>query len=83
MANITREELDELDVIIRDLRMTMDIKQEIDSGVERGLINFADGTKISVPIPAEVKGQLDSKITELSGLLKEKAASLKVIPDKI
>jgi len=78
MADIKREELDELDIITRDLRMAMDIKEEIDSGVERGLINFADGTKISVPIPEEVKAQLDSKITELSGMLKEKAARLKV-----
>ena len=69
---MTREELDELDIIIRDLRMAMDIKEEIDNGVERGLISFADGTKLSVPIPAAVKDQLDSKITELSGLLKER-----------
>lgn len=79
---MTREELDELGIIIRDLRLAMDIKEEIESGVERGLIDFADGTKISVPIPEEVKGQLDSKITELSSLLKEKAAQLKVIPEK-
>ncbi len=71
-----REELDELEIIIKDLRMTMDIKEEVDNGMERGLINFADGTKISVPIPDEVKGQLDSKITKLSSLLKEKATNL-------
>ena len=71
-----REELDELEIIIKDLRMTMDIKEEVDKGMERGLINFADGTKISVPIPDEVKGQLDSKITKLSSLLKEKATNL-------
>lgn len=78
-----REELDELDIIIRDLRMAMDIKEQIDAGEERGLIDFADGTKISVPIPEEVKGQLDSKIIKLSDLFKEKAAKLKVIPEKI
>ena len=76
MANIKREELDELDIIIRDLRMAMDIKEEVDRGMDRGLIDFADGTKISVPIPDEVKGQLDSKITELSSLFKEKAAKV-------
>jgi len=75
---MTREELYELDIIIRDLRMAMDIKEQIDTGQERGLIDFADGTKISVPIPGEVKGQLDSKIAQLSGLLKEKASRLKV-----
>lgn len=79
---MTREELDELDNIIRDLRMAMDIREQIEAGEERGLIDFADGTRISVPIPEAVKGQLDSKITELSSLLKEKAASLKVIPEK-
>lgn len=76
MADIKREELDELDIIIRDLRMTMDIKEEVDSGVERGLIDFADGTKISVPIPEAIKGRLTAKIAELKGLLKEKAARL-------
>ena len=78
-----REELDELDIIIRDLRMTMDIKEEIDSGVERGLIDFTDGTKLSVPIPAEIGDQLDSKITELESLLKEKAAKLQITPKNI
>ena len=73
-----REELDELGIIIRELRTTMDIKEEIDRGVERGLVNFADGTKITVPIPEEVKRQLNSKIAQLSGLLKDKAAKLKV-----
>ena len=80
---ITREEIDELDVIIRDLRMAMDIKEQVDAGEERGLINFADGERIRVPIPEEAKSQLANKITELSGLLKEKVASLKVIPEKI
>lgn len=69
---MTREELDELDIIIRDLRMAMDIKEEIDNGVERGLVNFADGEKLSIPIPMEVRQQLDDKIVELEVLLKEK-----------
>ncbi|MBA7637527.1 hypothetical protein ES703_45172 [subsurface metagenome] len=72
-----REELDELEMIIRDLRMAMDIKEQVDAGVDKGLIDFADGERISIPIPEEVKGQLDSKITKLSGLLKEKVAKLK------
>lgn len=78
MADIKREELDELDFIIRDLRMAIDIKEQVDAGEPRGLVNFADGTKISVPIPEKVKGQLNSKITELSSLLKKKASKLKV-----
>ena len=69
---MTREELDELDIIIRDLRMAMDIKEEIDNGVERGLATFADGTKLSVPIPEEIKAQLDAKIASLSTMLKGK-----------
>ena len=73
---ITREQIDELDIIIRDLRMAMDIKEEIEGGADRGLINFADGTKISIPIPTEIKGQLDSKIAKLSSLLKQKATKL-------
>ena len=71
-----REEPDELDMIIRDLRMATDIQEQIELGVNRGLIDFADGTRISVPIPESVKTQLDSKITELSDLLKIKVAKL-------
>ena len=73
---MTREELDELDIIIRDLRMAMDIKEQIDAGEKRGLINFADGEKISVPIPEEAKGRLNQKIDELSNMLKEKVTKL-------
>lgn len=74
-----REELDELIIIIRDLRMSVDISEQIESGVERGLIDFSDGTKISVPIPDGAKKQLDNKIAELSVLLKQKVAGLKVV----
>ena len=69
-----REELDELDIIIQDLRMAMDIKKQIDAGEERGLIDFAEGESIKVPVPDDIKKQLDDKIKELSKLLKEKAS---------
>jgi len=69
---MTREQLDELDIIIRDLRMAMDIKGQIDAGENRGLIDFADGTKISLPIPMAAKNQLNTKIVELEILLKGK-----------
>jgi len=75
---MTREQLDELDIITRDLRMAMDIKEEIDNGVERGLVTFADGEKISIPIPQTQKDQLDAKIIQLEALLKEKATKLSV-----
>lgn len=71
-----REELDELDNIIRDLRMAKDIKEQIDAGELRGLIDFADGESIKVPIPAAIKVQLDSKIKQLETLLKQKANEL-------
>ena len=73
---MTREELDELDIIIRDLRMAMDVKEQIEAGEERGLINFADGENLKVPIPEAVKERLNQKIAQLSGMLKEKAAKL-------
>jgi len=72
-----REELDELDIIIRDLRMAMDIKEQVDAGQERGLAQFADGESIKVPIPEATKVQLNQKIDQLSGLLKDKASKLK------
>lgn len=73
-----REELDELQLIISDLGMAMDVKEQIETGEERGLVEFADGESIKVPIPDEVKKQLDDKIKQLSGVLKEKAVRLKI-----
>lgn len=72
---MTREEFDELELILRDLRMAIDIREEIKSGVERGLIDFADGTRISIPIPEVAKKQLNDKIAQLSAMLKEKVSS--------
>ncbi|GAI89550.1 unnamed protein product, partial [marine sediment metagenome] len=45
----------------------------------RGLIDFADGEKIQVPIPEEAKAQLNNKIAQLSSLLKEKAVKLPAV----
>jgi len=70
---MTREELDELTIIIQDLRMAMDIKEQIEAGEERGLIDFADGESIKVPIPGEVKIRLDNKIAELTKLIKKRS----------
>ena len=72
-----REKLDELTLILQDLRMAMDIRDEIEAGEERGLIDFADGTKISVPIPDGIKAQLDSKIISLEALLTAELGKLK------
>ena len=71
-----REQIAELENIIRDLRMAMEIKEQLDAGVERDLIDFADGTRISIPIPKAVKSQLDDKIVLLTSLLKEKAVKV-------
>ena len=74
---MTREELDELDIIIRDLRMAMDIRDQIEAGEERGLIDFADGESIKVPIPQEVKAKISSKIVGLEKLLKQRLTAIK------
>ena len=74
---MTREEIDELELIIRDLRMAMDIKEQIDAGEERGLIDFADGESIKVPIPQEVKARISGKIVGLEKLLKQRIAVIK------
>ena len=73
---MTREEIDELELIIRDLRLAMDIREQIEAGEERGLIDFADGTRISLPIPNTVKTRINRKITLLSIMLKEKIVKL-------
>ena len=74
---MTREELDELELIIRDLRLAMDIRDQIDAGEERGLIDFADGESIKVPIPQEVKARISSKIVGLEKLLKQRIMAIK------
>ena len=76
---MTREELDELELIIRDLRLAMDIRDQIEAGEERGLIDFADGESIKVPIPQEVKARISSKIVSLEKLLKQKIAAIKEV----
>ncbi len=70
---MTREELDELGLIISDLRIAIDIKEQIEAGEERGLIDFADGETIKIPVPEEARERLNVKIAQLSNLLKEKA----------
>lgn len=74
---MTGEELRELEIIIRDLRMAVEIKEQIDKGEERGLVNFADGERISMSVPEEAKTRLDAKIKQLSGMLKGKLARIK------
>jgi len=69
---MTRGELGEIMVIASDLSVAMDIKEQIDAGTERGLISFADGEKLKVPIPEEIKQQLNNKIARLTEMLKRK-----------
>ena len=76
---MTREEIDELDIIIRDLRLAMDIRDQIEAGEERGLIDFADGESIKVPIPQEVKAKISSKIVGLEKLLKQRITAIKEV----
>jgi len=76
---MSREELDELEIIIRDLRMATDIRDQIDAGEERGLIDFADGESIKVPIPQEVKARISSKIVGLEKLLKQRITAIKEV----
>ena len=76
---MSREELDELEIIIRDLRMATDIRDQIEAGEERGLIDFADGESIKVPIPQEVKARISNKIVGLEKLLKQRIAAIKEV----
>ena len=69
---MTREELDSMDIIIRDLRMAMDIKVDIENGTVRPIAQFADGEKIILLVTQDVIDQLDAKIIELEALLKSK-----------
>ena len=74
-----REELMEIRSLVRDLMMAIDIREQIDSGTERGLVDFADGERITVPIPEDKKNQLNDKIDKLSSKLVDKVSKLKLM----
>ena len=75
---MTREELDELDIIIRDLRMAMDIKNDIENGTINPIAQFADGEKIVLRVPQSVKDQIDNKIIELTDLINNKRQAIEL-----
>ena len=65
-----REKIDEMQLIIMDLRMAIQIKEDIEQGNIRPIATFADGEEIILPISDEVKAQIDHKIEQLEALLK-------------
>ncbi len=70
------EKLDSLSLVLRDLRMATDIKEEIVGGVEIELVSFADGTRITIPVPQDNRDDLDTKIDGLTTRFKLEAADL-------
>ena len=74
---ITREKLDELDGIIRDLRMVMDFKENVDQDNDFVLLPLSDGSKISTVLGDDKKTEVDNKIKDLDSLLKKKLSELK------
>lgn len=73
-----REELDDLMIIVSDLRMVQDLDERIEAGEgEVELISFADGERLMTTIPEEKRNRLKAKKGELSSLLKQKMAKIK------
>lgn len=72
------EELDDIMVLASDIRMIGDLDERItESKGEIELISFADGERIMLAIPADIKTRLTEKGDELLELLKQKVALIK------
>lgn len=70
MADFTREELDEIIIMASELRMIQDVEERTAEGFD--LISFADGEKVTIPVPQEQRNQMAAKKTYLQGRLKER-----------
>lgn len=72
------EELDDIMILASDIRMVGDLDERItEGGGEIELISFADGERIMLAIPADIKTRLTEKGDELLELLKQKVALIK------
>ena len=70
---MNREELDKLELKMQDLRMAMDIKDDIENNTIRPIAQFSDGEKIILPISQDVKDQVDNKIAKLTKLINKRS----------
>lgn len=70
-----REKLDELAILLRDIRMASDLEERM-AGGEVEFIGFADGERLMLPVPSETIDRLKSKGQELLALLKQRATQL-------
>ena len=75
---ITIEKLNEIDFIIRDLRIALDFKQNIDINNDFVLLPFSDGKNISLVLGDSHKSEINKKINELDLLLQKKMTDLKM-----
>jgi hypothetical protein len=76
---ITRDKLDEIELIARDLRMALDYIEKMDNNEEFVLLSLADGTRISTTFGVTEKTKISQKAVELDSLLQTKLSDLRKV----
>lgn len=76
---LDKESLDDLMVLLRDMRATLELEEQLAEGVAL-LFGFADGERLVMPIPRDQMERLKSKKQELLVLLKAKVDELGTEP---
>lgn len=74
---ITREQLERIERVIRDLRITLDFKEQADSGHPFVIVPTAN--PVSIIFDSEKKKEVDNKIIELKKELEEGLVELKQV----
>ena len=72
---INREQLDEIENVIRDLRMALDFKEQADRNEPFVIVPTA--TPITVVFDTAKRKEIDDKVSELETNLNEKMIKLK------
>jgi len=77
---ITRQQLDEIEMVIRDLRMALDFKEQADNG--QPFVIMPTATPVTVVFDTAKRKEIDDKVTELETHLDTKMAELKTARSK-
>jgi len=74
---LSREKLDEIQIIISDLNTALNFKEKMDRDEPFIVLPFSDNSKVSITFDAVKKKQVDDKILALENLLKTKLSEIK------
>ena len=78
---INREQLNEIEMVIRDLRMALDFKERADNGQPFVIIPTA--TPVTIVFDTVKRKEIDDKVSELEIKLDTKMAELKTASKNI